>query len=63
MQCTFDHQNQISSTKTGAEFAKKSVLLFLECPYGKITKIVPGVGIGINSYTNPIRDACVVNET
>ena len=64
MQCTFAHQNQISSTNTeNTENAEKSTLLFLECPYGKIQNILPGVGIGINSYTNQIRDACVVNET
>ena len=35
----------------------------LVCPYGNITEIHPDGGIGINPYTHPIRDACVVNET
>jgi len=61
MQCAFAHKNPTKSKKT--EITDNNILLFLECPYGKITNIVPGVGIGINSYTNPIRDACVVNET
>ena len=36
--------------------------LNLECPYGKITE-VPDNGIGINKYTQSIRDACVMNQT
>ena len=36
--------------------------LLLSCPYGEITNLAPN-GFGINTYTNKIRDACLVNET
>ena len=36
-------------------------VMLLSCPYGQITKIVPN-GIGINAYTNKIRDACLINQ-
>ena len=41
---------------------KSSMFVNLNCPYGKIANITEN-GIGINSYTQKIRDACVVNST
>ena len=53
MQCAYGHFG-------GPE---NNIVLNLECPYGNITKILPEIGIGMNAFTLPIRDACVVNET
>ena len=36
-------------------------VLYLNCPYGKIASLTTN-GVGINSYVNKVRDACLVEE-
>ena len=36
-------------------------VLYLNCPYGKIASLTTN-GVGINSYVNKVRDACLVDE-